>query len=74
MNGDLQYVYDVLDQKWVYTYDGTSHRLTSVGVEVTTASGTVVQLVERTEYDNQGRALRQFNGNGELVVELDYTV
>ncbi|MRR30443.1 RHS repeat protein, partial [bacterium] len=71
-NGDLHYVTDVLGQKWEYTYDGTSHRLASVEVEVTTPSGTQKKLVERTEYDEQGRAWRQYNGNGELVVELNY--
>lgn len=62
--GDLTTYTDVLDQTWTYEYD-PSHRLTRV---LDPRSVTVI----RTEYDAQGRAFRQFNGESELLVEITY--
>jgi RHS repeat-associated protein len=71
-NGDLGFVTDVLEQIWTYEYDPTlSHFLTRVA-----APGDIT--VERTEYDSQGRAWRQYiadaNGDGQddLSIELTY--
>ncbi|MFH2103607.1 MAG: DUF6531 domain-containing protein, partial [Chloroflexota bacterium] len=63
-NGDLSAVTDVLGQVWGYRYD-QAHRLT----EVLDPDGVTI---ERTEYDDQGRAVRQWDGNGDLVVEIVY--
>jgi YD repeat-containing protein len=62
--GDLVSVVDVLDQTWSFTYDN-SHRITQVTAPDLT-------VVERTEYDSLGRAVRQYDGEGHLVVELTY--
>ena len=62
--GDLTEVTDVLDQVWTYVYD-EAHRLTE-------AHDPRRAIIERTEYDTQGRAVRQYNGEGERVVELSY--
>jgi RHS repeat-associated protein len=62
--GDLISVSDVLGGTWTYTYD-TAHRLT----QVTDPRG-VVSI--RTDYDGQGRAVRQYNGADELIVEITY--
>ena len=62
--GDLAGVLDAAGQSWSYQYDA-AHRLT-------VARDPDGRIIERNEYDNQGRALRQFNGAGELVVELVY--
>ncbi len=70
-NGDLTTVTDVRGKVWTYRYDPStgsgqaSHRLQ----EIIDPLG---RTVERTEYDPQGRAVRQYNGKGELVVELTY--
>jgi YD repeat-containing protein len=63
-SGDLVSAIDVLGQTWTYLYD-VGHRLT----EVIDPRGFTV---ERTEYDPQGRAVRQFDGLGNLVVEIIY--
>ncbi len=62
--GDLSAATDVLGQTWTYRYD-SAHRLT----QVTAPDQTVV---ERTEYDSQGRAVRQYDGEGNPVVELTF--
>jgi RHS repeat-associated protein len=62
--GDLVAMTDLLNQNWVYTYD-SSHRLTEV------LDPTGKQTV-RTEYDMQGRAYRQFGGDGNLLVMVVY--
>src|SRR5271157_744326 len=62
--GDLTSIVDVLGKTWTYTYD-SSHDLTSV-VDPDGA------IVERTEYDDQGRAIRQYDGDGKKTVELTY--
>ena len=66
-NGDLDSVTDVLGQVWMYSYDGTSHRLTQ-------ATDPLGHIIERDEYDAQGRAIRQYNGNNQLVLELGYNL
>jgi RHS repeat-associated protein len=63
--GDLASVVDVNNKTWTYHYDGTSHRLTEV-------IDPLNRTIERTAYDSQGRAIQQFNGEGELVVSLTY--
>lgn len=63
-NGDLAEVIDVLGQSWTYSYDA-NHLLT----EAIDPRGITV---ERTEFDAQGRALRQYDGLDNLVVELTY--
>ena len=62
--GDLVAVTDVLGQVWTYVYDD-AHRM----VEVINSGGVTI---ERTEYDAEGRAVRQYNGEGDRVVELAY--
>ena len=61
--GDLTVMTDTLGHPWTYTYDG-SHRLTEV-------RNPLNEIVEHTEYDSRGRAVRQWQGN-RLVVELEY--
>jgi len=63
-NGDLVGVTDVLGQLWTYTYD-VNHNLT----EVIDPRGITV---ERTEFDAEGRAVRQYNGEDALEVEITY--
>ncbi|MCL4560729.1 MAG: RHS repeat protein, partial [Chloroflexi bacterium] len=65
--GDLITSTDVVGETRSYRYDDPAlpHYLT----EVVDPRGVTV---ERTEFDAQGRALRQYNGAGELVVELSY--
>ena len=66
-NDNLTSAVDVLSQTWTYRYDDQRfpHHLTEV-VNPRTIP------VERTEYDDQGRAVRQFDGEGNLVMELTY--
>jgi len=62
--GDLKTFTDVLRQTWTYAYDN-AHRMTQV-------TAPDQSIVERTEYDSQGRAVRQYDGENNLVVELIY--
>jgi len=62
--GDLVFVQDLNGETWSYTYD-SGHRLT----EVLDPRGVTV---ERTEYDGEGRAVRQYDGEDNLVLELTY--
>jgi YD repeat-containing protein len=64
LSADLASVVDVLGGTWTYSYDG-SHHLT----QVTDPRGTIVL---RVEYDASGRAVRQFDGLGNRVVEITY--
>jgi YD repeat-containing protein len=64
-NGDLAVVTDTQGLTWTYDYSGTTHLLT----EVIDPDG---RTVERTEFDGEGRAIRQYNGNDELVVQLEF--
>ena len=62
--GNLVSVTDVLGQTWTYSYD-EAHRI----MQVTAPDQTIV---ERTEYDSLGRAVRQYDGEGNLVLELTF--
>ncbi len=62
--GNLITYTDVLGQTWNYSYDFDSHM-----TQVIDPSGT---NIVQTEYDLQGRAYRQFDGNGNLLVMLVY--
>jgi RHS repeat-associated protein/CSLREA domain-containing protein len=62
-NGDLASAVDVLGQTWSYQYQ--NHLLT----RVVAPDGTTV---ESTDYDAQGRAWHQYDGNGNLLVQLTY--
>src|SRR5271157_55395 len=55
---------DVLNGTWQYQYDG-SHRLT----QVLDPSG---QTTQHTDYDTQGRAFRQYDGNGKQTLLLTF--
>jgi YD repeat-containing protein len=63
-NGDLVSSMDLLGELWSYTYD-VDHNL----MEVIDPRGI---MVERTEFDTEGRAVRQYNGEDELLVEIIY--
>lgn len=63
-NNNLVSVTDTLGKIWRYTYD-SSHRILQV-LDPNNA------IIERTEYDAQGRAVRQYDGENNLVVELIY--
>ncbi|VAW42935.1 hypothetical protein MNBD_CHLOROFLEXI01-706, partial [hydrothermal vent metagenome] len=67
VNGDLTTVTDTLGLATTYEYSGTTHLLT----KVTDPSGTVL---EETAYDNEGRAVQQWDGAGNLLVEIDYSI
>ena len=62
--GDLISATDLNGGTWQYSYD-ISHRLTEV-IDPTGATS------ERTEYDSAGRAVRQYDGLDNKVVELVY--
>jgi len=62
--GDLVSATDVLGQAWTYAYDG-EHRL----LQAVDPRGVII---ERSEYDDQGRAVRQFDGEANRIVELTY--
>ena len=53
-----------MGQTWTYNYDA-AHRLTQV-------TAPDQSIVEHTEYDSLGRAVRQYDGEGELVLELTF--
>ena len=63
-NGDLVSSMDLLGELWSYTYD-VDHNLT----EIIDPRGITV---ERTEFDAEGRAVRQYDGEDELLVEITY--
>lgn len=64
-NGDLSTVTDARGKVWTYQYDGTSHRLNRI-------LDPLSNTVEQTEYDAQGRAVRQFDGLGTKTIEIQY--
>ena len=64
--GDLVTFTDGLNQVWTYTYDNAHH--------ITQVTAPDQSIVERTEYDLQGRAVRQYDGESNLVVELTYNL
>src|SRR5687767_2811102 len=55
---------DVAEQTWTYIYDN-AHRMTQVNDP--TGAETLI-----TEYDSQGRAFRQWDGQGKKLVELTF--
>ncbi|MGD8848664.1 MAG: RHS repeat-associated core domain-containing protein [Anaerolineales bacterium] len=62
--GDLVAVTDVLDQVWTYVYDDAHRMVEAIDPgEVT---------IERTVYDAEGRAVEQYDGEGNRVVALTY--
>ena len=63
-SGDLISATDVLGQIWTYVYD-SAHRMTQS--KDPTGKATV-----KTEYDEQGRANRQYDGEGNLIVSIIY--
>ena len=63
-NGDLITTTDVMGEDWDYAYD-SAHRMTTF----TDPRG--VDTVQ-TEYDMQGRAFRQHDGEGNLLTEIIY--
>jgi len=65
--GDLITATDVMEQTWIYQYSDPAHP--HFLTEVVDPGGVTV---ERTEFDSQGRAVRQYNGAGELLVALTY--
>jgi YD repeat-containing protein len=66
-NGDLVSVTRPVNLTTTYAYSGTTHLLT----KVTDPSG---RVIEETAYDSEGRAYRQWDGAGNLLVEIDYSL
>lgn len=62
--GDLASVTDVVQGTWSYEYDNAHH--------LTRVIDPLSQTTERNEYDSQGRAIRQYDGLNNLIVELTY--
>jgi len=62
--GDLVSATDVLGKTWSYTYD-SAHRMTAM----IDPSG---KDTVKTDYDMQGRAYRQFGGDGNLLARIVY--
>ena len=69
VNDNLISLTDILGNVWDYEYDDTTnpHLLTEV---VDPNNNTV----ERTEFDTQGRAVKQYDGNDNLIIEIVYGV
>jgi RHS repeat-associated protein len=71
--GDLLTVTDVLTNTWTYSYLPDTHLMTEV-------RNPLQQVVERTDYDSQGRAIRQYDGTDlinpilSLAYNLDGTI
>ena len=63
-NGDLVTMTDVTGAEWNYEYD-TAHHLTAVLDPLENA-------LEQTEYDSQGRAVQQRDGNNNITGTLVY--
>ena len=63
-DGNLIQSTDLLDQEWTYEYD-ENHRMTRL-FDPTGAESVV------TEYDMLGRAQLQYDGDGNLLVQLVY--
>jgi RHS repeat-associated protein len=62
--GDLTSYTDVLDQVWTYAYDAKHHM-----TQIKDPDG---KQIVKTEYDIMGRAFKQFDGNGKLLVNIVY--
>ena len=67
VTSDLTSTIDILGQTWTYAYDDANHP--HYLTEVIDPDGVTA---ERTEFDAEGRAVRQYNGADELLVELTY--
>jgi RHS repeat-associated protein len=65
VNGDLAVVTDTRNLTWTYSYSGTTHLLT----QIIDPDG---HIVERNQYDAQGRVVKQWNGNNQPVITLNY--
>lgn len=65
-SGNLASVTDVLGQVWTYVYDANHHM-----TQMLDPNG---KLTNRTDYDVQGRAYRQFDGDGNLIVMVSYNI
>ncbi|HKJ38570.1 MAG TPA: SBBP repeat-containing protein [Anaerolineales bacterium] len=63
-SGNLVSFIDVLGQTWTYLYD-SGHRMTQ-------ANDPAGKETVRTEYDAQGRANNQYDGEGNLIVSITY--
>ena len=62
---------DVLGRTWNYAYT-PSGGLTNPPYLLSSVTNPRSVIVERTEYDSQGRAVRQYDGMDNLVIELVY--
>jgi RHS repeat-associated protein len=62
--GDLAFFTDALGGEWEYSYDD-AHRLRSIDDP---RGETAIQV----QYDDEGRAVRERNGEGEVISELVY--
>jgi RHS repeat-associated protein len=62
--GDLAFFTDALGGEWEYSYDD-AHRLRSIDDP---RGETAIQV----QYDDEGRAVRERNGEGEIISELVY--
>lgn len=65
--GDLITATDVLNQTWTYVYTGTTHLLWKV---IDPRGITAV----RTEYDDQGRAVRQYDAQDKSTTQVVYAL
>jgi len=63
-NGNLISMTDVMGEVWTYEYDN-AHRLTQV-------LDPLGNVLEKTEYDEQGRAIKQWDGEGNLLGTIIY--
>jgi RHS repeat-associated protein len=69
-SGDLITVTDILGQNWTFSYSTTissTHLLADVKDPNDSATATL-----HTDYDTQGRAWRQYDGAGNLHVQITY--
>ena len=67
VNGDLSIVTDTLGNAWTYTYSGTTHLLRDV-------VDPLGHVVERTEYDEDSKAVRQWTNDLADLLSIEYGV
>ncbi|MCP5094729.1 MAG: hypothetical protein GY943_04170 [Chloroflexi bacterium] len=65
--GDLTIMTNTLELTTDYTYSGTTHLLT----EAIDPSG---RTIHKTDYDAQGRAYQQWDGEDDLLAQIDYSL
>ncbi|NUM48100.1 MAG: hypothetical protein HUU38_25625, partial [Anaerolineales bacterium] len=72
--GNLITVTDILDQRWTYAYTASTNDPNAPYL-LAGVYDPQYHTLERTEYDAQGRAVRQYNGpdTSDLVLKLIYT-